>query len=309
MLKNLKTFTFISIFFFLSSFSINATQIEEELLYNKYTLPDKYIVKIGDKFQQKREFNWENIQNLLNEIDKFQNQSEKTGTLKNYKNINSKPDIAKNMSSSTSDSYGVRRNQGIPLYTENNLKQPERYAWDGSLVSILSKNNNFTKVKLKDIDGIWFIPNKYVQEISTKYFNKIVIVNRSYQNVVTLERVNGIWKIRSKNPITTGVNKAPNSYDTPLGTFVTQSKSLRMNYMNFRDETKPGGYAPYATRFSGGGYFHGFPVDLPKTEIIEYSHSLGSLPMSHMCIRSSASHGEFVYNWADINKSLFLIVD
>ena len=208
-----------------------------------------------------------------------------------------------------SDIYGVRRNQGIPLYSESNLNQPERYAWDGSLVKILSRNGNFSKVQVKDIDGTWYIPNRYIETLSTKRFDKIIIINRSFQNVVTLERVGGIWKIRSKNPITTGKDKLPYSYATPLGVFVTQNKLKRMDYMKFGNESEPGGYSPYATRFSGGGYFHGFPVDLPRTSIIEYSNSLGSLPISHMCVRSSASHAQFVYNWAEVDKSLFIVID
>lgn len=305
---NFKIFTF---FFLLTLFSFSKSAIiEKELLYDKYTLPDTYIIKIGDNYTQHRSYDWTKISNILDDIDNFTHNQYNLGSLKNYKNGNGKPEPTIKMKfSPESDIYGVRRNQGIPLYSENNLNQPERYAWDGSLVKILSRNGNFSKVQLKDIDGIWYIPNRYIESLSTKRFNKIIVINRSFQNVVTLERVRGIWKIRSKNPITTGKDKLPYSYATPLGSFVTQNKLKRMNYMKFGNESEPGGYSPYATRFSGGGYFHGFPVDLPRTSIIEYSNSLGSLPISHMCVRSSASHAQFVYNWAEIDKSLFIVID
>ena len=32
-----------------------------------------------------------------------------------------------------------------------------------------------------------------------------------------------------------------------------------------------GGYAPYASRFTNGAYIHGVPVNVPRTEMIEYS--------------------------------------
>ncbi|MGL5278569.1 MAG: L,D-transpeptidase [Cetobacterium sp.] len=299
------------IFFLLTLFSFSKSAIiEKELLYDKYTLPDTYIIKIGDNYTQHRSYDWTKISNILDNIDNFTHDQYNLGSLKNYKNANGKPGAAIKMKSPPeSDIYGVRRNQGIPLYSENNLNQPERYAWDGSLVKILSRNGTFSKVQLKDIDGTWYIPNRYIETLSTKRFDKIIIINRSFQNVVTLERVGGIWKIRSKNPITTGKDKLPYSYATPLGFFVTQNKLKRMDYMKFGNESEPGGYSPYATRFSGGGYFHGFPVDLPRTSIIEYSNSLGSLPISHMCVRSSASHAQFVYNWADVDKSLFIVID
>lgn len=305
---NFKIFT---VFFLLTLFSFSKSAIiEKELLYDKYTLPDTYIIKIGDNYTQHRSYDWTKISNILDNIDNFTHDQYNLGSLKNYKNANGKPGAAIKMKSPPeSDIYGVRRNQGIPLYSESNLNQPERYAWDGSLVKILSRNGNFSKVQVKDIDGTWYIPNRYIETLSTKRFDKIIIINRSFQNVATLERVGGIWKIRSKNPITTGKDKLPYSYATPLGVFVTQNKLKRMDYMKFGNESEPGGYSPYATRFSGGGYFHGFPVDLPRTSIIEYSNSLGSLPISHMCVRSSASHAQFVYNWAEVDKSLFIVID
>lgn len=309
-----KNFNFkISLFIFmliLFSFSKSAI-IEKELLYDKYTLPDNYIIKIGDNFTQHRGYDWTKISNILDDIDNFTHDQYSLGSLKNYKNINGRPNSVKQMKfPPESDIYGVRRNQGIPLYSQSDLSQPERYAWDGSLIKVLSQQDNiFSKIQLKDIEGTWYVPNRYIEVLSTKRFDKIIIINRSFQNAVTLERVDGIWKVRSKNPITTGKDKLPYSYATPLGVFVTQNKLKRMDYMKFGSESEPGGYSPYATRFSGGGYFHGFPVDLPRTSIIEYNNSLGSLPISHMCIRSSASHAQFVYNWAEIDKSLFIVID
>lgn len=55
-----------------------------------------------------------------------------------------------------------------------------------------------------------------------------------------------------------------------------------------------GGYAPYASRFTNGAYIHGVPVNVPRTAMIEYSWSLGTVPRSHMCVRNATSHAKFI---------------
>ncbi|MGL4671009.1 L,D-transpeptidase, partial [Cetobacterium sp.] len=74
-------------------------------------------------------------------------------------------------------------------------------------------------------------------------------------------------------------------------------------------QTEIDGYAPYASRFSGGGYIHGVPVNLPRTEMIEYSQTLGTTPRSHMCVRNATSHAKYIYEWAEINKGLVIVIE
>ncbi len=66
-----------------------------------------------------------------------------------------------------------------------------------------------------------------------------------------------------------------------------------------------GGFAPYASRFTNGGYIHGVPVNAPRKSLIEYSPTLGTTPRSHMCVRNATSHAKFVYDWAPVNELLF----
>lgn len=70
--------------------------------------------------------------------------------------------------------------------------------------------------------------------------------------------------------------------------------------------TATGGFAPYASRFSDGGYIHGVPVNEPRKALIEYSPSLGTTPRSHMCVRNATSHSKFIFDWAPVNETIIL---
>ncbi|MGL4867303.1 MAG: L,D-transpeptidase, partial [Cetobacterium sp.] len=194
-------------------------------------------------------------------------------------------------------------------YLEGQMDRPDRYAPDGSLVSIISRNIEHYRVVVESMDGEWLIPARYVKEIEAKSFSKVVVVDRKNQNITTLEKEGEVWKIRSMNPASTGLDKPPYALPTPLGVFVVQSKKQKMEYLRDGSKTEIDGFAPYATRFSGGGYIHGVPVNLPRTQIIEYSPTLGTTPRSHMCVRNASSHAKYVYEWAQINKGLVIVIE
>ena len=300
-------------FMFLNFSNINAATIEKDLKYNKYTLNNNY--KYG---KVDREFQWNKISGILDRLDSFQNQNIQFGTLQNYKNLNGLPPVAKQVAMekysngerpAVKDKFGYRRNQGIPLYIEGDLDRPERYAPDGSLVSILSKNDSYYTVELESFDGTWLIPIKYVRPIEAKSFSKVVVVDTKNQNITTLEEIDNTWKIRSMNPASTGLDRPPFQLPTPLGVFVVQGKKNKMEYLKDGSHTEIDGYAPYASRFSGGGYIHGVPVNLPRTEMIEYTPTLGTTPRSHMCVRNATSHAKFIYDWAETYKGLVIVID
>ncbi|MGL5376779.1 MAG: L,D-transpeptidase [Cetobacterium sp.] len=291
----------------------NAATIEKELTYKKYTLGDTY--KYG---KSTRSFQWEKISEHLDRLDSFQSINGRFGSLKNYKNINGLPPVARQIAMqkysngarpTVKDNFGHRRNQGIPLYLEGQMDRPDRYAPDGSLVSIISRNIEHYKVVVESMDGEWLIPARYVKEIEAKSFSKVVVVDRKNQNIATLEKEGDVWKIRSMNPASTGLDKPPYALPTPLGVFVVQSKKQKMEYLRDGSKTEIDGFAPYATRFSGGGYIHGVPVNLPRTQIIEYSPTLGTTPRSHMCVRNASSHAKYVYGWAEINRGLVIVIE
>lgn len=309
--NHLLNFSRISMLIFsiiLMSSNLFAVSIQKELIYTKYTLPDEYKAYNN----KTRKFQWEMIENHLEAMNLFLSSTKRLGVLRNYKNSNGLPDSTKDSFidkyNIERDVYNNKRDQGIPLYKSNGDLAPTKYAYDGQFVSIISRDNNFVKVALYDMMGEWYIPVRYVRGISTPVFTKTVFIDKKNQNLVTLEKVNSDWVVRSMVPITTGADQLPHFYPTPSGTFIVQEKLLRMNYLKDDSKTELEGYAPFASRFSGGAYMHGVPVDLPKTENIEFSSTLGTYPRSHMCVRNITSHAEFLFEWAESYKTLVFVI-
>lgn len=299
---------------YLSIFTIsNTAEIVKELSFTRYTLPDTYRYN-----KTQRKFQWEKISKQLDALQEFENNSSRLGTLRNYKNINGFPPIPKDAIIKRivdtnhifiTDKYGISRNQAIPLYSSDVFLRPERYALDGTLVSIISATSEYVKIKVKTIEGDWFIPNRYIRPLGVKNFDRVAVVDRKNQNIATLEKNESTWKVKSMNPVSTGAEALPYQFPTPLGYFVVQNKLLKMNYLVDGSKTELAGYSPYATRFSGGGYLHGVPVNLPETEHIEYIGSLGTIPRSHMCVRNATSHAKFMYDWLKIGESIVLVIE
>ena len=72
------------------------------------------------------------------------------------------------------------------------------------------------------------------------------------------------------------------------------------------------GFAPWASRFTRGGYIHGVPLNNPKAtekNYIEFSPTLGTTPRSHMCVRNATSHAKYIYDWATPLESLVIVID
>jgi len=139
-------------------------------------------------------------------------------------------------------------------------------------------------------------------------FKKVAVVDRTNQNIATLEKDGEQWLIRSQNPATTGAHHPPYQKETPLGVFVVQEKKQKMQYL-VDGTSKLAGYSPWASRFTNGGYIHGVPVNLPRTAMIEYSATLGTIPRSHMCVRNATSHAKHVFDWAPVDEALVIVIE
>lgn len=291
------------------SFSIT---INQDLKYNKYTLPLKYSYG-----KEKRAVQVEKIKTKLELLEQFENESmvgmETLAILRNYKNVNGQPDPAIEMIVDKygieSDSLGNKRYQGIPLYKNLEDLQPARYALDGNLVSITNVGSDRFKVRLIDAKEEYYVPKNYIRSLKIKKFNKAIFIDRRNQSIVTLEKTKDSWLIRSMVPASTGLQKPPYYFKTPLGIYVMQSKLDKMNYLKDGKDTEIEGYAPYASRVTGGVYVHGVPVNLPKTEIVEYSPTLGTYPVSHKCVRTPSSHAKFIYEWSFIFETAVFVID
>lgn len=289
----------------------DSVKIEKAFLYdNKYTLADEYPYK-----DTTRIFQWNKIKEGLFRIDSLRNKPASWGILQNRRNIHGEAPLVKNYSRNAynrvADSLGVERYQGIPLFAPGNLEVPQLYGLDGSPVKISGYVGDSLKIENINIAGNWIVPSKYVKEIGdTIVFNQVIFVDRTNQNIATFEKDStGVkWLVRSMMPATTGVHSPPFAHETPLGIFVIQEKKEKMLYTK-DGSTANGGFAPYANRFSNGGYVHGVPTNAPGKSIIEYSPTLGTTPRSHMCVRTVSSHAKFIFEWSNINETLVFVIE
>lgn len=295
------------LFLFTQLAETEAAKIKKDLLYHSYTPNDSYPYGKGE-----REFQWAKISAKLDELDSFEHRYLRFGILQNYKNRNGIAPLVKNSTideyHAVEDMYGIQRSQSAPFYHAGDLSAPERYGRDGSLVAILRDSADYMKITPASFGEIWMVPAKYVKPLSATDFQKIIFVDRTNQNIATLEYADSVWLVRSMNPISTGVHKPPYKRATPPGVFVLQGKVKEMLFM--KDGThEEGGFSPWASRFSGGAYLHGVPVNYPDSTVTEYSNSLGTTPRSHMCVRNATSHAKFIYDWAPVGKTLVVVFD
>lgn len=282
--------------------------IEKELLYDQHTLADSYPYK-----DTTREFQWDKIRERLTWLESTQREPATWSILQNYRNKNGEAPLVRNYHRDSyrriADSLGVERFQGVPLYLPTDTAVPELYGRDGALVKHLEDYTNFIKVASVHTGKEWMVPRKYIKSIAdTVVFKKAIFVDTKNQNIATLEHVGDKWLVRSMNPATTGLHRPPYAQETPPGIFVIQEKKARMIYL-VDGTTETGGFAPYASRFTNGGYMHGVPVNAPRKTLIEFSPSLGTTPRSHMCVRNATSHAKFIYDWAPIEETLVFVFD
>lgn len=284
-------------------------KVIKNLIYDKYTLSDSYPYK-----DTVRVFQWDKIKKRLALLENIQQHPRKWMILQNYKNKNGEAPLVKvykrNSYQRITDTLGTERYQSIPLYSLRDTLTPERYAHDGELTQLIGEAGKFAKVKPVYTRSKWWVPKRYIKHINdTVVFNKAIFIDRTNQNIATLERIaEGQWLIRSMNPATTGRHAPPYAQETPLGIFVLQDKKIKMVFLKDGSQ-ETGGYAPYASRFTDGAYIHGLPVNTPETKMIEYSQSLGTTPRSHMCVRNATSHAKFIFEWAPIHATIIFVLE
>lgn len=283
-------------------------KIDKDLLYNRHTLEDPY--KFGMK---ERRFQWDKVSNQVDFLLHFEEKAKEFGALNNYKNRNGIAPLVDSNSRdgyrAIQDKYGVKRDQSVPFYRVDDLVVPERYGRDGALVSVIKDSVGYLLVNTVGFNGEWMVPSKYVDRLGGADFRKLIFVDRTNQNVVTLEQGDTTWLVRSMNPVTTGLQKPPYRRETPAGFYVVRGKLEKMYYLYDGSSHEIAGYAPWATRFSGGAYLHGVPLAYPNTRVSEFSWSLGTNPRSHMCVRNATSHAKFMYDWAPIGEALVIVFD
>jgi len=290
-------------------FSRTDIVIEKDFLYDQHTLADTFPYK-----DTVRIFQFDKMRDRLFLLDSIQQTVSRWGVLQNRKNKNGESPLVKewvrNAYKNVSDMYDVQRYQSVALFVPGD-SVPERYGHDGSLVKFIGVNADSTlyRVEAYNAPGVWEVQSKYIKWIAdTVTFRKAVMVDRTNQNIATMEKVGGKWLVRSMNPATTGVHNPPYAHETPEGMFVIQEKKQKMYYL-VDGTSRIAGYAPWASRFSNGGYLHGVPTNNPNGAIIEYSWTLGTTPRSHMCVRNASSHAKFMYDWAPVEEAVVFVYD
>lgn len=235
-----------------------------------------------------------------------------TAYISNYKNYSGNPPLH---NGSTVDDFGTRRYQSGVGYVEPDKDSYFRYIPDGMLLTVLDETDRFYKVKPLSFDGEYWVEKKYVSfENSIEQLSQVVVVDRKYQNCAVFEYRDGTWVMVSYVFVTTGM-QGQYSLPTPLGQYMVIQKRDRFLY--YKDGTKEvAGYAPYAIRFSGGGYLHGVPIQYlvqngKKVDpgLQEYLHTIGTTPRSHMCVRNYTSHAKFMYDWLQIGSSAVIVIE
>jgi len=282
--------------------------LEKELLYNEHTLEDEYPYK-----DTTRVFQWDKVKERLALLENIQREPASWSILQNYKNKNREAPLIRNYVRNTykrvSDTLGVERYQSAPLYLTTDSVTPELYGRDGWLVKHTGEEGSFEKVRPVERKGEWLVPKRYIKHIhDSVIFTKAIIVDVSNQNIASVEKSGSKWMIRSMNPATTGVHNPPYAQETPTGIFVIQEHKPKMLYLK-DGSSELAGYAPWASRFSNGGYIHGVPTNSPTGSIIEFSPTLGTIPRSHMCVRNASSHAKFIYDWAVPEETILFVID
>jgi hypothetical protein len=285
-------------------------RIEKALKYDQHTLDDTYPYQ-----DTTRSFQWEKIKEQLARVENIQRHQGPYGVLQNYKNLNGEAPLVSHFSRNAYkrvvDSLGTERYQSTPLFLPGQSEKPVIYGRDGWLVALESPDSlAMQSVTLLSFEGKYEVPKKYVKRLEGQpTFRHVVAVDVTHQNITHLEQIDGTWMIRSMNPATTGQHKPPYAQETPLGIFVMQEKKQKMYFLKDGSRTEIAGFAPWASRFTNGGYIHGIPVNYPSQKIIEFSWSLGTIPRSHMCVRVASSHAQWIYDQATAWDALVVVID
>ena len=258
-----------------------------------------------------RRFQFDKMAEALRFLKEESNRGE-LAHISNYKNVNG---IPPKLNGSTWDGFGYRRSQSAAGHDSPQKGKNFRYIPDGMLLHVLEERDGFTKVKVIGWEGEYWVQSKYINRKNTlKELRKVIIIDRKFQNEAVFEFSGGKWSLISYTSATTGKN-GPYSLETPLGYYMAIQKRDRFFY--FKDGTQEiAGYSPYSIRFSGGGYIHGVPVNYIIKEgkqidpgMKEYASTIGTIPLSHMCVRNYTSHAKFLYDWVEIGNSAIIVIE
>ncbi|MGI6752145.1 MAG: L,D-transpeptidase [Anaerovoracaceae bacterium] len=238
-----------------------------------------------------------------------------TGRVTHIYNYRNRMGMAPLWNGKTRDGRGMGRSQSAPGYFEPGDAGDFIYLEDGTIVQMQGVVDDQIKVKVLQSEEILYVPAKYIPEYQTlDQLTRVVVVDRGYQNEGVYEKIEGKWTLISKSLATTGTT-GPYSFPTPLGYYYVMEK--RSQFLYLKDGTNEvEGYAPYTIRFCGGAYIHGVPVAYIYRDgeritpgIREYSKTIGTIPLSHKCVRNYTSHAKFLYDWYVPRETAVIVIE
>ncbi|MGL5542078.1 MAG: SH3 domain-containing protein [Fusobacteriaceae bacterium] len=202
------------------------------------------------------------------------------------------------------DKYGHSADQNTRALTDNG---EEIFIPDRSIMTILEREGNTARVKVESIPEILNINTRNLSpqaKLDNQKVEKAVVIDTENQNMIIFEKIEGEWSIISYVQSKTGL-ESKLGFETPKGSFLAAVSKFEMLYNNEISEKM--GYARYATRFSGGGYLHGTPVNYEELINKEYfmsqkEENLGTLSGTRKCVRTSEDHARFIFDWITNNQ-------
>ena len=247
--------------------------------------------------------------------------------LDNYKDRNGKAPL---YHGKTTDRDGTLRGAAVPGYPDPENPTEFDYLPDGTMVRLMdSKDSEGTEgskgegsLGTKGFLQVWsltdqqkyWVPEHYVRKdrrlLSPK---KVIAIDRTNQTIAALEQVTRLtyyenpgvylktdWQIVSYSRCTTG-KLGPYHQPTPVGTFYGIEKKPYLEYL-IDGTNLVGGREPYAIRFTAGAYVHGMSAG-------EFSEAIGTVPLSHKCVRNYTSHALFLYDWFEEDQTAVIVIE
>ncbi len=259
----------------------------------------------------KRFFDFDQMEEKIKQLEKEESEGNLT-YVRNYKNYHGKPPLCEGKEI---DEGGTPRSQSAPGYLSASKDSKFIYIPDGTLIKSLERSNGFWHIALVQNGKEYYIPEKYIaKQEALKVLSKIIIIDRKNQNIACFEKNQGIWQMVSYSLVTTGTT---NRYaqPTPLGFYFIIEKRPQFYYI--KDGTNEiQGYAPYTLRFCGGAYLHGVSATYRWENgnridpgLREFSSSIGTVPLSHKCVRNYTSHAKFLYDWYTKDETVVAVIE
>lgn len=259
--------------------------------------PDGKKGFISENMVYFREFKFDTMLNKIKEIETFVNAQKAEGK-KVYATSSYRPNPNNTNLSWEKDKYGMTIDQSIV----GEIGNEKIFIPDRSLLSIVKEDKNSAYVKVASIpDSPLRIDKKYIDRRSslTDNFKKVIAIDLTNQNFALFEKSGDTWNLISYVYSKTGMDSQV-GFETPKGFFSVAMAKYEMPYRDLDGLSQ--GYAMFATRFSGGGYLHGTPINYEEEINREFFKTMkeadmGTFSGTRKCIRTSEEHAKFVFDW------------